>query len=104
MSLPERKRTILNDILENLPREEFERELENGPVLGFNSYDDFERYQSNTINQFNEISITTLETLDREILPMSISMETNTGTIWRNYGFFFDSYNRLVFLIIPYGA
>jgi hypothetical protein len=98
MSIKERKNGILTFILQQMQKGEFQRGSGNrdGKVMGFCDYQEFVEHQSKTISSINEQTLTTMEWLRDEVIPISLLMDKEYMSDRQASGFCFDSKNRIV--------
>jgi hypothetical protein len=97
--MDERKSKLIRFLVNGIDEAKFNNGLQ-GRQLGFKSYNDFVRYQTQLVNQFNEDSVTTLEMIRDNLLPVTKIIDRTSMNTYKSAGFIFDISDNIVF----YGA
>lgn len=99
-NLQTRKQNVLNTNLQGVNEYFFNKAIDNGNrenYLGFSSYQDFVNTQRETINQFDESSLNTMELLNQIIQTASFS-DPGGDTMYNIRTVVFDRDRNMIFV------
>jgi hypothetical protein len=94
--LIERKNDLINFLTTGIDEYHFTNGLE-GRQLGFKSYNEFLDFQKRIVEQFNEGSISTIEMIRNELLPITKVIDRPTMNNYKATGFVFDAASNIVY-------
>jgi hypothetical protein len=96
MDLSARKIHLINYLRNGISAVHFTNGMQ-GSQLGFKSYNEFLEFQKQIVNQFNENSIKTLETIRDELVPITKVIDRTNLNHYPAAGFIFDAVGNIIY-------